>query len=90
MPHTEMFDPFAYHKDVVAHPENYCLVSDIVRAARELQAIKRATTLAKLREAFHGPARAAKQASDDELLEILVEAKNKRKAELEQTTTAYG
>ena len=76
------FDPFAYHADIIANPEKYISMAQILRDVQSLRAIRNATTLQGLKLAFAGPARAAKDSGDTFLLHELTEAKNRRKAEL--------
>ena len=78
------FDPFAYVKDAKAHPENYISLAQIVEDAKMLRRIRHASDMKTLKDAFHGPAKAAKAAGDTMLLTWLTEAKDKRKKELER------
>lgn len=77
------FDPFAYAREVKANPENYVPMAQIVADAQALQKIRKARTIQDLKEAFHGPAKAAKTAGDDWLVKKLTEAKDERKKQLE-------
>ena len=68
---------------VCVYGSEACLMSDLYRTVKALRAIKHATTLAALKTAFSGPAKAARDTGDTELLGWLTEAKDKRKAQLE-------
>jgi hypothetical protein len=68
---------------VCVYGSEACLMSDLYRTVKALQAIKRATTIDGIREALRGPAAKAKADGDTELLGLLVGAATKRKAQLE-------
>jgi len=68
---------------VCVYGSEKALMGELYRTVKALQAIKHATTIAALKTAFSGPAKAARDAGDTELLGWLTEAKDKRKAQLE-------
>lgn len=59
------------------------LMAELWRDAKALQNIRRAATLEALKTAFQPAAKAAKAAGDIELLGWLMDAKDRRKKELE-------
>ena len=70
-------------KIVCVYGSEKALMGEIYRTVKALQTIKHATTIAALKTAFSGSAKAARDAGDTELLGWLTEAKDKRKAQLE-------
>lgn len=76
------FDPFDYNAKVRANPQDYITMSSIANDVAMIQKVKKAPTLAALKEAFQGPAKAAKTLGDTWLLEMLTKAAQKRKEEL--------
>ena len=68
---------------VCVYGSEACLMSELYRTVKALQAIKYAETLQGIKDTLRGPAKAAKASGDTELLGWLVEAATKRKKELE-------
>lgn len=80
MPMT--FDPIAHSKAQHDHPEAFVTLRSIEAAVRALGAIRRAPTIDALDKAFQGPTKAAKKASDTDLVAMFTAAAKKRKGEL--------
>jgi hypothetical protein len=80
-------NPFAWEKEdgkiVCVIGSEAILMAELYRTVKALQAIKNAPDTAALKTAFSVPAKAAKATGDTELLAWLIEAKDKRKKELE-------
>lgn len=76
------FDPIAYSAWVKAHPENYVTMASIASDAKALHAIKTAGTMEGLNATSQPLLRAARQAGDAVLFDILKAASTQRKGEL--------
>lgn len=75
------FDPIAYHKDVVAHPENYVRCWEIVWEAQTRIAMRGCNNLEALKRVFEA---AWRESNPDRLKSrtALKEVYDKRKTEL--------
>lgn len=75
------FDPIAYVRHIRTHPENYIRMEALIKQMTATAPLRAARNLAELKHRFTEATRSAK--GDNDLIEYLMEVKDKRKTELE-------